>query len=142
MPPGVPVPHAPSDFTRPPAEKPIRDLFVELWENTETLLRQEMRLASVEIDHKLDKVKKDAAAFGLGGAFLHAGLLALVAAVILLLSQAMNPWIAALAVGVVLAGVGYFLISREPKNIARDLVPKHTIESVKKDVQTFREATK
>lgn len=140
--PGVPVPAASTDLSGSKSEKPIRDVLIELWENTETLLRQEMKLASAEIDQKVDRVKKEATAFALGGAFLHAGLLALVAAVILLLSQAMNPWVAALIVGVVLAGTGFFLVKREPKNIAQDLVPKRTIESVKKDVQTFSEATK
>jgi len=138
---GVPVGTPPDLGSKP--EKPIRDVLIELWENTETLLRQEMKLASVEIDQKVDRVKKEATAFAIGGAFLHAGLLALVAGVILLLAEAIdNPWLAALIVGVVLAGVGFFLVKREPKNIAADLVPEHTIKSVKKDVQTFREATK
>lgn len=140
--PGMPVPTTSPDITTPKSEKPIRDVLVELWENTETLFRQELALASAEIDQKVSKLKKDAAAFALGGAFLHAGFLALVAGVILLLSQAVAPWLAALIVGGVLAVVGFFLVKRQPQETAEDLVPKRTIQSVKKDVQTFREATK
>ena len=105
--PGAPVQPDPSGAT---GDKPIREVLVELWENTETLLRQEMKLASTEIDHKLDKVKTQATAFALGGAFLHAALLAIVAGLVLLLAEAMNPWIAALIVGVVLGGIGFFLV--------------------------------
>jgi hypothetical protein len=119
----------------------VRELLVELWENSEKLFRQELALANAELDRKIKRVKTEASAYALGGALLHAALFGLAATLILLLSLAIAPWVAALIVTAALAGGGYALIKREPPS-ARELTPKRTIETVKRDVQTFKEATK
>jgi membrane-bound ClpP family serine protease len=99
-----------------------------------------MKLASAELDQKLATAKRDLIALGIAGAALFAGFSSIVAAVILLLSEAMEPWLAAGLVGLVSAVVGYVLLQRE-RRAAAELVPDKTIESVKKDVHTIREAT-
>lgn len=130
------VPRVVSD----PADRPLRELLVELWHDTEKLVRQEAKLASTELDGKITKAKADVTAAAIGGAVLYAGVLALVAAAVLLLAQVMESWLAALIVGVVVAGVG-FVLARRAKNITPDAVkPEHTIHSVKQDVRTFKEA--
>jgi hypothetical protein len=123
------------------SERPLSEIVVELWENTEKLIRQELALASTEVDAKLDRAKKEATIFAAGGAVLYAGLLTLVAALVLLLGNVVEPWLAALIVGVVVSGVGYALVRRSPPSPS-DLVPNRAIASVKQDVRTFTEATK
>lgn len=120
-------------------ERPLKELFVELWENTEKLVRQEAKLASIEVDTKVSKLKTDVSAMAIGGAMLYAGLLALIAGVILLLGKFIAPWLAALLVGGAVVGVGYALLQKR-KNLSDDLVPRRTIQHVKEDVHTFTEA--
>lgn len=123
-----------------PADRPLRDLLVGLWQDTEKLVRQEVKLASTELDGKIQKVKVEATVAAIGGAALYAGVLALVAAAILLLSQVMASWLAALIVGVVVATIG-FVLARRVKNVTADAVkPEHAIRSVKQDMRTFKEA--
>lgn len=123
------------------AERPLSEIVVELWENTEKLIRQEVALASAEVDTKLDRVKKEVALFATGGAVLYAGLLTLVAAAVLLLGNVVDLWLAALIVGVVISGIGYALVRRSPPSPG-ELIPTRTIASVKQDVRTFTEAVK
>jgi len=124
------------------SERPIRELLVELWENTETLVRQEVKLASAELDEKVARAKADVVKAAIGGAMLYVGVLALTAGVILFLAKFMAPWVAAVLVAVVMVGVGYFLVQKGKELNADKLTPHRTIRSVRQDVQTFREATK
>lgn len=137
-----PPPAVSIESTHDRTERPLRDILVELWENTEKLFRQEVKLASAELDLKMTRAKAELVAFATGGALLVVGMLAIVAAVILLLAEVMVPWLAALIVGVVLAGIGFALVKRGPKLSAEELAPTRTIQSVRKDVQAFTEATK
>jgi hypothetical protein len=124
------------------SEPPLKEVLVDLWENTEKLLRQEAALASAELDTKIKRLKVEVVTMAVGGAILYAGLLAAVAALILLLSLAVEPWLAALIVAGVAMLAGYMLLKREPKPSGETLMPERTIESVKKDVQAFTEISK
>jgi hypothetical protein len=66
---------------------------------------------------------------------LHGAFLALVAAVIIALADlGLSWWLAALIVGLVLAGLGYALVQRARAAIKRaDLLPRHTIDNLKED---------
>lgn len=123
-------------------EPAFRDVVVDLWQNTEKLVRQEMALASAELDVKAQKLKTDVGAMAIGGAVLHAALLAFVAAVILLLANVMDAWLAALIVAVAAAGTGYLLIKKHQNISAKDVTPTRTIGSIQQDMQTFKEALK
>lgn len=122
-------------------DPPIGQVLAELWENTEKLIRQEISLASAELDQKAQRFKREAAAAGAGAGMMLAGALALVATVILLLSEAMEPWLAALLTSVVLLGGGFALLKTKRPSPA-ELKPDRTLKNLEKDVQTFREATK
>jgi len=131
------------DF-RPQGEhdRPLKDLFVELWENTEHLVRQELKLAGAELDVKIKEVKKDLIAGALAGAFLVTALLTLVAALVLLLSEAIAPWLSALIVGGALAVAGYALLRRAREGLnPQELAPDRTARNLKRDVEVFKEAT-
>jgi hypothetical protein len=124
-------------------ERPLGELVSELWENSERLVRQEFQLALAELDERVDNAKdglKNAAA---GGAVLYAGMLAMVAALILLLSEIMAAWLAAVLVGVVVMGIGFALVKSGNQQLrAKNLKPQRTIENVRRDVHTFEEAVK
>jgi cytochrome c-type biogenesis protein CcmH/NrfG len=124
-----------------PSEPPLKDVLVELWQNMEKLFRQEIALASAEIEIKARKLKADATSAAIGAGLLVAGSLALVAAVILLLDLVMAAWLAALITGGAAAGIGFALIqSKKPS--ANDVIPERSVSSIKQDLQTFRESTK
>src|SRR5688572_25806825 len=82
------------------AERPLGELVSELWENSETLVRKEFELALAELDSRVEDAKVGIRNAAAGGAVLYAGMLAIVASLILLLAEVMAPWLAALLVGV------------------------------------------
>jgi len=140
-----------------PDERPFAVIVTDLWEKTEALVRQEMRLGITEAEEKVDvlkaEVKQEVAelkvelvAKGLGASVALAGTLALVAALILLLAEVMPAWSAALLVALV-AGGGGALLLRKPVQVSssvepRQLVPERTVESLRTDARTIKEATK
>ena len=114
---------------------------VELWQNMEKLVRQEIALASAEIDVKAQRLKAEATGAAIGAGLLLAGALALVAAIILLLDLFLPAWLAALITGGVAAASGFALVkTNKPK--PADIVPERTIQSLGKDLKTFTESTK
>ena len=74
-----------------------------------------------------------AAVIAAGGALLHAALLVLLAALVIAMAQlGVTPWLSALLVGVVTAGVGYMLVNRGRASMRRStLAPTQTMESLK-----------
>jgi hypothetical protein len=140
-PPLAPYAASPGNVNRAGGEPPLQDVLVELWQNLEKLVRQEVALASAEIDVKARKLKAEAVAAAIGAALLMAGALALVAAVILLLDTFMAAWLSALITGGVLAASGFALL-KSSKPSAADLVPKRSLQNLETDIQTLRESTK
>jgi len=103
---------------RAPVERPVGEIVTDLWHNTEKLVRQEMQLGLAEIDERVtllkqevdDRVahlKRELILKAVGGVLLLGGYLAMVAALILVLSKAIDPWLSAFLVGAVLLGAGY-----------------------------------
>lgn len=122
-------------------DPPLKDVLVELWKNMEKLLRQEIALASAELDLKAQRLKTEVTSAAIGAGLLLAGALALVAALILLLDLFLPAWLAALLTGTISAAGGLALVKTK-KPTARDLVPERTIQSLGKDLKTFTESTK
>lgn len=139
------------------ATRPIGAIVTDLWEKTETLVRQEMRLGiaeaeekvdalKVELDDKVQRLKLELFAKAIGGVVAFAGLLAVIAGIIAALAMAMPVWLAALIVGVVLAVGGSVLLKREMKlpapPSAAALIPERTIANVKQDLETIHDSAK
>lgn len=130
-----------------PSEQPSRDdrslgeLLGELMRETTTLVRQEISLAKTEISQKAADTGKKVGTLAVGGAIAYAGLLVILAAVVLLLIQNdMSPWIAALLVGVVVAAIGGFLVMKSISALKeQNLTPDQTIESLKEDKKWIQE---
>lgn len=122
-------------------ERSLGELFGDLARDMGTLVSQEITLARTEMTAKASRVGKDIAFLAVGGMIAYAGLLAIIAAVILLLGSNGVPWwLSALIVGLVVAGIGYFLVQRGLTALKReDLTPRQTIESLKEDTQWAKE---
>ncbi len=106
-------------------DRSLGELFSELSQETTTLVRQEMNLAKAEMSQKASRVGKDVGFLAAGGAVAYAGLLAILAGVIALLGLIIPLWLSALLVGLVVAGVGYFLVRRGLDALKQeDLAPR------------------
>jgi hypothetical protein len=101
-------------------------------------------LARVEITSNVSRMSKGAAMAGVGGLLAYAGLLVLLAAVVIGLTQAgLDPWLAALLVGVVVVAIGGALVMTGLGEIKKaNLAPRQTAESVKENVEFFKEQVK
>jgi len=131
-------------------ERSLGDLFSELATETSTLVRQEVALAQVELTQKATRVGKDVGFLVVGGAVGYAALLVILAAVVIGLIQLISSlsgwstitsaWIASAIVGVIVAGVAYFLVTGALTTLKNtDLAPRRTIESVKEDAQWIKD---
>jgi len=124
-------------------ERSLGDLFAELASETSTLVRQEMALAKTEMTQKAMQVGRGVGVIGAGGVIAHAGLLALIAALILGLGTFMPLWLSALIVGLLVVVIGYVMIQQGRAALKRtDLTPNKTIETLKEDVEWAKEQTR
>ena len=125
-------------------DRSLGELFGDLAKETSDLVRQEVELAKTEMSHKAASVAKDIGFLAVGGAVAYAGLLALGAAVIIALAQLGLPWwLAALLVGLVVAGGGYLLLQKGLSALKKqDLAPRKTFETIKEDVEWAKEQTR
>ncbi len=119
------------------AERSVGELLGDLLHETTTLVRQEITLAKNEMTQKAAQAGKDAAALAIGGAVAYAGLLAIVAAVILLLVHAnVTPWVAALLVGIVVVAIGGVMVMKGLQALKHaDMAPRQTMDTLKEDAQ-------
>jgi hypothetical protein len=124
-------------------DRSLGELFAELAQETSTLVRQEVNLAKVEMSDKASRAGKHIGVLTAGGAVAYAGLLAILAAVIVLLDNVMPLWLSALLVGVVVAVVGYLLVRRALDALKReDFAPRQTMETLKEDQQWAKDQTR
>lgn len=124
------------------ADRSLGELFGELTRETSTLVRQEVALAKTELTQKATKVGKDLGFLAAGGAVAYAGFLALIAAVIYFLAEVVHLplWIAALIVGIVVAGIGYVLVRKGLDALQQeDLTPRETMRSLQEDAEWAKE---
>jgi hypothetical protein len=120
------------------------ELLKHLSEQTTELIRKELELAKAELSQK---GKVAGAGAGLLGGAAALGLLAagaLTAFIVLLLSEAMDAWLAALIVSVIYAAVAaaLALAGRERVRAGMPPAPEQTVESVKEDVQWAKNRAK
>ena len=120
-------------------ERSLGDLFSELAADTGTLVRQEVALAQAELSGKATRVGKQVGFLAVGGAIGYAAMLAIMAGVIIGLSNFIPLWIAALLVGAVVGAVSFFLISSAIERLKNtNLKPEESVESIKEDAQWLK----
>jgi hypothetical protein len=122
-------------------DRSLGELLGDLAQQTATLARQEVELAKTEMTQKASRVGRDLGFLAIGGAVAYAGFLAILAALIIALAVNGVPWwLAALLVGVVVAGVGYVLVQKGLAALKREeLAPRQTIETLKEDKDWAKE---
>ena len=123
-------------------ERSIGELFGEFSQDMTLLVRQEIRLARTELGEKAGAVSKRLTSVIAGGVVACIGALALVAGIILLLTQVVGipAWLSALLVGIAMAIGGYVTLRaglRALKTI--DPAPRRTVETLKDDVRWAKE---
>lgn len=117
-------------------------LVKQLSEEISQLVRDEVRLATLEMTGKAKTAARGAGLFGGGGVMALYGIGCLLAAAIIALAAVLRPWLAALIVGVALfaaAGIAA-LAGKGQINRATPPIPSQTAESVKADVEQIKES--
>ena len=114
-------------------DRSLGSLLGELTQEITTLVRQEITLARVEMADKANNIGKQLGLLAVGGALAYSGVLAIVAALVIILATTGLPWWAsALIVGLVVAAIGGLLVMKGLAAIrGQDLVPRQTLESLK-----------
>jgi MFS family permease len=106
-----------------------------------TLVRDEIRLAQLDLTEKGKRFGIGAGAFGGAGAIGYLAAATLIAAAVLGLANAVPGWLSALIVGGVLlivAGV-LALVGKNKVASATPPVPQEAVQGLKQDVQTVKE---
>jgi hypothetical protein len=123
--------------------RPLGELFSDLATDMSNLVRQEVALAKLEVTQKAKHVGTNVGYLVIGGAVAYAGLLAVIAAIIMLLARVMPYWGSALLVGVVVAGIAWLLIGKAMTALQQtDLTPRETVETLKEDAAWMKQQIK
>jgi uncharacterized membrane protein YqjE len=125
-------------------DKSLAGLLGDLSRETTTLIRDEVRIAKVEMEQKLDQAVGGALSIMMGGLVAFAGLLVLLWAATALVAEliepwTLQPWVAPLIVGLIVAIVGLIMLSSGKRRLSADgLKPKRTIRSLQRDREVLR----
>jgi len=122
-------------------DQPIGELLQQASQQTATLVRQEIRLAQLELQEKGKHAGIGAGLFGGGGLMALYGLAALIIAAIAALALALPVWAAALIVAVVLFVIAGILALTGKKQVdqAQPPKPEQAIESTQGDIEEVRQ---
>lgn len=124
-------------------DRPLGELFNELKDQTNLLISQQIRLAKVEAAEKGKQAGKAAGFVAVGGFVVYAGLLAIIAGIILVLSQVVPVWVAALAVGAIVALIGYLVLQKGLNDLKADkLKPAKTMTTMKENKEWLQSQAK
>jgi len=123
--------------------RPLGDLFSDLASDMSNLVRQEVALAKLEVTQKAKYLGRNVGYLVVGGAVAYAGMLAVIAAIIMLLDRVMPAWGAALLVGVVVAVIAWLMIGKGLGALQQaDLTPRETVETLKEDATWMKQQIK
>jgi len=126
----------------PRAEPSLGELFTDLTREMTALIRQEATLASTELSRKVTLAGRSVGMLALGGFVVYAGFLAMMAAGIIILAHFIEWWVAALIVGLIVAGGGYLLVRRSLDALRHlDLAPRQTVATLKEDLAWAKDQT-
>lgn len=120
-----------------PDDRSLGELFAELSRETGILVRKEVELATQEMTANLKRTGAHAAMVAVGGALAHAGLLVLLAMLVIGLVQlGVTAWLAALIVGLLTLGVGYFMATQALSKMRQTTIaPVQTMETMKENAR-------
>jgi hypothetical protein len=132
-----------SSVTQPPGggEHSTGELVKMMTEQVSALIRNELKLAQLEMTGKGKQAALGAGMFGAGGVVAVYGVGCLLACAIIAISGVVAAWLAALIVGVALlaAAGGLTLMGRGRLRKATPPVPEQAVADVKADVEEIKE---
>jgi hypothetical protein len=119
-------------------DRPLGDLVRELGQQSQSLVRDELRLARAELRQELSKVRKAGVELGAGGAVGSVALFLLGVTLILVGATVMSAWLSALIVTVIYAAVGGGLIAAGRAELEKAR-PAKAVEHIKEDGRWAKE---
>lgn len=128
----------------PRIDRSLGELFSDLSQQTADLIRQELRLAKVEVSEKLSDVGRQAMMIGVAAAFGLAAVVTIAAAVTLLLIEVgVVAWLAAAITAAVMGLAAYLLAQSGIAALRkRSIAPVETIHSLKETTQWLKNGTR
>lgn len=125
------------------SERSTAELIRQAAEQIALLIRDELRLARLEMWEKGRHLGRGAGMFGVSGVLALFGTGAVVTAAILALALVLPGWAAALIVGaVLLAAAGLLaLLGRNQVRTAAPLLPQEASKSIRRNIDEVRERT-
>lgn len=124
-----------------PRQRSTGELVKSLSEQVSVLVRDELKLAQLEMTRKGKQAGVGAGMLGGGGLFAFYGGGCLIACAIIAISGVISAWLAALIVGVALLAIAGIaaLLGKGRLQKAAHPVPEQAIASIKTDVDVIRE---
>jgi len=122
-------------------ERSTGDLVKSVTEQVSVLMRDELKLAQLEMTGKAKQAGKGMGMMGGGALIALYGVACLIACVIIAISHSLQAWLSALIIGVALLVVAAIAtaIGRKKMRQGSPPMPTEAVESVKTDVQEIRE---
>jgi xanthine/uracil permease len=121
----------------------ITGLLRELRDETTTLMRQEVALAKTEVKENVSRMGGHVAHIAVGGFVAYAGVIVLLIGIGHLLGavlikagmdEQVAQWLAPSIVGLVIAIIGYMMLSKAKNAMAHDeIAPRQTVESLREN---------
>jgi len=124
-------------------EQSTGELVKLMSEQVSTLVRDELKLAQLEMTRKGKQAGIGAGVLGGGGLIALYGVGCLIACAIIGISRVLAPWLSALVVGVALLAVAGIaaLVGKARLQEATPPIPREAVQSVKADVDVLKERT-
>jgi Flp pilus assembly protein TadB len=132
------------DSARANDDRSAAELIKQVSEQTSKLVRQEIALARLEIREKIKHFEIGAGLLGAAAFFALFGAATLIAALVLVLATAMEAWLAALVVAVVLLGGAGIMALGGKRQIAEATppAPEQAVENVQADIEEVKRSVR
>jgi len=129
---------------RSTSDRSIGELINDATEQVRTLIRDEIRLATAELQRKGKRFGSGFGAMGGAGVLALYGGGTLIATVILLLALVLPAWAAAAIVAAVLlvAAAVLWMVGRQRVREAAPPIPEQAVAGVKEDIKTVKEGVR
>jgi len=126
------------------SRRSIGTLLRELAEGSATLVREEVRLAKIEIGQAVAGIGKGTAFVAMGAVFALLGVLSLLTSLVLLIGDQWLPkdlyWVAALVVLVITGAIAAWFAKRGMAQLSpARLAPNETVTTLKEDKEWLRQ---
>ena len=128
-------------MTSPEPEHSVGELVKRMTEQVSELIRDELKLAQVEMTTKGKHAAAGAGMFGISGVVAFYGVGCLLACAIIAISGVVSAWLASLIIGAALMAVAgvMALLGKGRVNQATPPMPEQAVAGIKADVEESKE---